>query len=163
MDPWGNVFLPGYGDHLSHVVCRTASPLCAPAQVGTMQLVAGCARSTSNTGTTGSGLDNTPGFSVSNGNANAAFNNHGSACSDLAGGDQYAAWYHRWRSCMGMFITAETATAIAFPGWCVGPLTSAYFSGNNPDLCSALGVHYAVGDGRVIAIVYPVVESWWDD
>ena len=94
VDPWGNVFLPGYGDHLSHVICRTASPLCTPAQVGTMQLLAGCTSATGNSGTTGFGLDATPAFST-NGNANAAFNNHGSC--GLIGRGRPAARHHRGR------------------------------------------------------------------
>jgi hypothetical protein len=28
LDPYGNVLGPGYGDHLAHIICRTASPLC---------------------------------------------------------------------------------------------------------------------------------------
>ena len=138
IDPYGNVFLPGYGDHLAHIICRTASPLCvtgtpAPSasnpiqvQVGYMGLVAGCAGATGSAGTTETGLDNTPGFSTA-ANTVLAFKNSGTCSTSLGGintprgitADVYGNVYY-----------AETATG----RWRVvlGPLTSSYFSGNNP-------------------------------
>ena len=147
LDPWGNILLPGYGDHLAHIICRTASPLCTPAQVGFMELVAGCAGGTGSAGTTGSGLDNTPGFST-NGNSSAAFNNHGSCTTSLGEintprgitADVYGNVYYG--------ETASYRFRVV-----VGPLTSAYFSGNNP-IYAALGVHYAsVTQGYAYTVV----------
>src|SRR6202012_3411018 len=66
-DPWGHVFLPGFGDHITHVIFRTASPLCTPAQVGTMQAVPGCVTNSGTSGTTGTGLDNTPALTLAAG------------------------------------------------------------------------------------------------
>jgi sugar lactone lactonase YvrE len=129
-DPYGNVFLSGYGDNLSHIICRAASPLCTPAQVGYMELVAGCVATTGGSGTGGStsviGNDNVKAVEVGAG-----------ACATVNGivdsprgitGDIY-----------GNVYFADTNTSRIRVA--VGPLTSSYFSGNNP-LYAALGVYY---------------------
>ena len=76
IDPYGNILLAGYNDHLVHIICRAASPLCvsgtaspsaaAPIQIpiGNIGLVAGCAYSAGSSGASGVGLDNTPAFST---------------------------------------------------------------------------------------------------
>ena len=146
IDPYGNVLLAGYGDHLVHLVCRTASPLCTAAQVGYMELAAGCAAATGSSGTTGAGLDNTPGYST-NGNSVMAFNNRGTCSTSLgevdsprgAAADAYGNVYYA--------DTASERTRVV-----LGPLTSSYFSGNNP-LYAALGVYYAsVTQGYVYTV-----------
>ena len=58
-DPYGNVFIAGYGDNSVHLVCNAVSPLCMAAQVGTMRLAAGCyttATAYPTQGNTGDGL-----------------------------------------------------------------------------------------------------------
>jgi pectin methylesterase-like acyl-CoA thioesterase/sugar lactone lactonase YvrE len=52
-DPYGNVFIAGYGDNLVHLVCNAVSPLCTAAQVGTMRVAAGCYTTTAAYGTSG--------------------------------------------------------------------------------------------------------------
>ena len=96
IDPYGNVLLPGYSDHLVHIICRTASPLCVigtpspsasnpiQVQVGYMGIAAGCAPSLTASGTTESGLDNTPGFSTL-ANSLTAFKNSGTCSTSLGG------------------------------------------------------------------------------
>ena len=97
VDPYGNILLAGYNDHLVHMICRTASPLCgsgapsaaAPIQIpiGNMGLVAGCAYSGGSSGVTGAGVDNTPAFTIA-GFSVAGFSNAGgssSACSTSLG------------------------------------------------------------------------------
>jgi sugar lactone lactonase YvrE len=125
-DPWGNVFLPGFSDHIAHVICRTASPLCTPAQVGTMQAVAGCVTNTGTSGTTGTGLDNTPALTLAAGTCSTSLgeiNTPRGIAADLYG---------------NVYI-AETAT---FRYRVVlGPQTSQFFSGANP-MWAALAVHY---------------------
>jgi len=159
MDPYGNILLPGYSDHLVHIICRTASPLCVTGtpspsasnpiqiQVGYMGIAAGCAPSLTASGTTESGLDNTPGFSTL-ANSLTAFKNSGTCSTSLGGintprgvtADMYGNVYY-----------AETAT-YRFRV-VVGPLTSSYFSGNNP-IYAALGAHYAsVTAGYVYTVV----------
>ncbi len=96
IDPYGNILLAGYNDHLVHIICRAASPLCvsgtptpsatAPIQiaVGNMGLVAGCAYSSGSSGQTGVGLDNTPAFSTApafSGFSGSLFVNAGSGSS----------------------------------------------------------------------------------
>ena len=138
IDYYGNILMGGYADHLVHMICLNASPLCvsgAPAptaanplqiEIGYMGLVAGCAGGTGSSGTTGTGSENTPGFSYTNYSL-AAFKNSGS-CTVALGevnkpegitGDVYGNVYYadstasRWRVVLG-------------------PLTSTYFTGNNP-------------------------------
>jgi sugar lactone lactonase YvrE len=126
IDPWGNIFLPGYGDHLVHVICRTASPLCTPAQVGYMELVAGCV-TTSLSGTTGVGSDNVQAAQTgiaSCGVANGEIDTPRGVTADLYGNVYFAE-------------TASFRFRVV-----LGPQTSSYFSGTNP-LWAALGVHYA--------------------
>jgi len=117
IDPYGNILLAGYTDKMVHMLCRTASPLCTPAQVGTMQLMAGCV-TTKGTGaaTGGVGQDGYPGSSVGTtcsnklGEANAPRG----ATADIYGNVYYAdSNSSRYRVVLG-------------------PLTSSYFSGNNP-------------------------------
>lgn len=72
IDPYGNVLLAGYSDNLVHLICRTVSPLCTAAQIGTMQLVAGCSQGTGSNGTGGAGLDNVPAFTTSAGTCTTA-------------------------------------------------------------------------------------------
>ncbi|HTW62702.1 MAG TPA: hypothetical protein VMD55_12920, partial [Terracidiphilus sp.] len=126
IDQWGNVFLPGYGDHIAHIICRAASPLCTPAQVGTMQAVAGCVTNTGTNGTSGTGLDNTIALTLNAGACSTSLgeiNTPRGIAADLYG---------------NVYI-AETAT-YRFRV-VLGPQTSPYFSGTNP-LWTALAVHY---------------------
>ncbi|HEY1647227.1 MAG TPA: pectinesterase family protein [Terracidiphilus sp.] len=125
IDPWGNVLLPGYGDHLVRVICRTASPLCSPAQVGFSELVAGCV-STSLSGTTGTGSDNVQAAQTGIASCTAANGEVNTPRGVTA--DAY-----------GNVYFAETAT-FRFRA-VLGPQTSTYFSGTNP-LWAALAVHY---------------------
>jgi hypothetical protein len=127
IDPYGNIFLPGYGDHLVRMICRAASPLCTSAQIGYSEAVAGCSTGTGVTGTTGSGLDNTPALKLSAGTCTTSLgevNTPRGVTADIYGNVYFA----------------ETAT-YRFRV-VLGPQTSQYFSGNNP-LWAALGVHYA--------------------
>jgi len=74
VDPYGNVLLAGYNDHFVHIICRNESPLCGsgapsaanPIQIpiGNLGLVAGCAYSGGATGVSGTGVDNTPAFTL---------------------------------------------------------------------------------------------------
>jgi pectin methylesterase-like acyl-CoA thioesterase len=54
-DPYGNIFIAGYGDNLVHMVCNVVSPLCTAAQIGYMRAVAGCTTGKAATGTAGAG------------------------------------------------------------------------------------------------------------
>ncbi len=123
LDYYGNILMGGYADHLVHMICLNASPLCGgtvsaatPIEIpiGNMGLVAGCAGGTGSSGTTGTGLENTPGFSYSAYSLNA-FKNSG-ACSTSLGevnkpegitGDVYGNIYYadsaasRWRVVLG--------------------------------------------------------------
>jgi len=95
----------GYNDDLIHVVCRTASPLCGSGTpsasnpiltaVGNMELVAGCAATTTGLGTAGTGLDNTPAFSTA-ANTVAAFQNSGT-CGTSKGELKHGARRNRGR------------------------------------------------------------------
>lgn len=128
IDPYGNVLLAGYGDNALHVVCRTASPTCSTAQIGTMQLVAGCVKSATSAPTGGVGLDNvkaaqtfvSAGCTPSNGELSAPRGVIG----DVYGNIYFA-------------DTSSSRTRVV-----LGPLTSTYFSGTNP-LYAALSVVYA--------------------
>ena len=161
IDPYGNVLFAGYNDAAIHIVCRAASPLCSAAapsptvgnpiqfQVGHMGLVAGCMPSTTSYGKSGVGLDGTPGFSTVT-NALTAFQN-GGACSTSLGeadgprgvyGDLYGNVYYADTN------TSRTRVVL-------GPLTSSYFSGNNP-LYAALETHWA---SPTAGYVYTVVNQ----
>jgi streptogramin lyase len=125
IDPWGNVFLPGYGDHIVHVVCRAASPLCTPAQVGYMEPVAGCV-TTAGSATSGAGLDNVQALQTGIASctaANGEIDTPRGVTADLYGNVYFA-------------DTASYRFRVV-----LGPQTSSYFSGTNP-LWAALGVHY---------------------
>ena len=127
IDPYGNVLIAGYGDNLVHVVCRTASPLCTSAQIGTMQLVAGCVQSPTSSGTGGIGADNVPAFRLSAGTCTAALGEVDQPRGVT--GDTYGNVY--WAG------TQTSRTRVV-----LGPLTSSYFKGTNP-IYAALGVYYA--------------------
>jgi hypothetical protein len=141
IDPYGNVLLAGYTDKMVHIFCRAASPLCSAAQVGTMQLVAGCVTTKgSGSATGGLGLDGNPGMSVGTtcsaklGETNAPRG----ATADIYGNVYYAdSNSSRYRVVLG-------------------PLTSSYFNGNNP-LYAALQVfgYYA---SPVMGYVYTIVN-----
>jgi sugar lactone lactonase YvrE len=138
IDPWGNVLIAGYGDNLVHVVCRTASPLCASAQIGTMQLVAGCSKNASSSGTGGVGADNVP-----------AVKTNASSCTTLLG--EVDAPRGVTADIYGNVYWADTNTSRTRV--VVGPLTSPYFTGNNP-LYAALGVYYpSVTAGYMYSVV----------
>jgi pectin methylesterase-like acyl-CoA thioesterase len=130
IDPYGNVLLAGYNTNLIHVVCRTASPLCAPANIGYMELAAGCVASSTSAGSAGAGLDNKPGIST------------GVACSTSLGEVDTARG--ATADVYGNVYYADTASE----RWRVvlGPLTSSYFAGNNP-LWSALEKNSSWYDG----------------
>ena len=140
-DPYGNVFLSGYGDNLSHIVCRAASPLCTPAQVGYMELVAGCVATTGGGGTGGStsviGNDNVKAVEVGAGacaTVNGIVDSPRGITADMYGNVYFA-------------DTNTSRTRVV-----VGPLTSSYFSGNNP-LYAALGVYYpSVSQGFMYSV-----------
>ncbi len=145
MDPYGNVLLAGYGDNAVHVVCRTASPICTAAQIGTMQLVAGCVKSTGSAPSGGVGIDNvkavqtfiTAGCTASNGEVDAPRGVSG----DIYGNVYFA-------------DTSSSRTRVV-----VGPLTSTFFTGNNP-LYAALAASYAsVTPGYAYSIVNPTGTS----
>jgi pectin methylesterase-like acyl-CoA thioesterase len=126
IDPYGNVLLGGYSDNLVHIVCRTVSPNCTAGQVGYMELVAGCSTGTGSNGTGGLGASNVAATKTSAGTCSTAYDEVGAPRG--AAGDIYGNIYFadtnasRWRVV-------------------VGPLTSPFFTGNNP-LYAALGVVY---------------------
>ena len=155
IDPYGNILLAGYNDHLVHIVCRTASPLCgsatpsaaAPIQipVGNMGLVAGCAYSSGSTGVTGAGLDNTPGFTTPTaGFSGSPFVNAGgssSACTTSLGevdqprgvsGDAYGNVFYadtaskRWRVVLG----PQSYNGVTNPLWTVLQENSIWYNGS---------------------------------
>ncbi len=139
IDPYGNVLLAGYGDNAVHMVCRAASPLCTPAMVGTMQLVAGCVKNAGSGPSGGVGVDGvqaaqtfvTAGCTTSNGEVSGPRG----ATADIYGNVYFA-------------DTNTSRTRVV-----VGPLTSTYFTGSNP-LYAALGVYYAnVQAGHVYTVV----------
>jgi hypothetical protein len=125
IDPWGNIFLPGYSDHLVRMICRTASPLCTPAQVGYSELVAGCV-TTSGSGTSGVGSDNVQAAQTGIATcaaANGEVDTPRGVTADLYGNVYFAE-------------TASYRFRVV-----LGPQTSSYFSGTNP-LWAALAAHY---------------------
>lgn len=69
VDPWGNVIIADYGNGLVHIVCNAVSPLCASAQIGDIELVAGYVKNATMAGgnvsgtTGGSAGDGTPAVS----------------------------------------------------------------------------------------------------
>jgi sugar lactone lactonase YvrE len=141
LDPWGNVLLAGYSDNLLHVVCRTASPLCTSAQIGTMQMLGGCVATTGGSATGSStsiiGIENVPGKVV---NSSCSSGNGTLAAPRGIAADIYGNVYY-----------ADTNTSRFRV--IVGPLTSSYFSGANP-LYAALGVYYpSVTAGYVYTVV----------
>jgi sugar lactone lactonase YvrE len=145
IDPYGNVLLAGYGDNGVHVVCRAASPICTVAQIGTMQLVAGCVKSAGSAPSGGVGLDNVKaaqtfvaaGCTTANGEVDAPRG---------ASGDIYGNVYFA--------DTSSSRTRVV-----VGPLTSTYFTGNNP-LYAALAPSYAsVTQGYAYTIANPTGTS----
>ena len=176
IDPYGNVLLAGYGDSAIHMICRYASPLCtvaAPAptasapiqiQVGYMGIVAGCVAGASGAGTTGTGVDNTPGFSTLNSTATnsasypaalsgsaSAFKNAGSCTTALGETSQPRGVT---ADLYGNIYYADTGTSRTRV--VLGPLTSSFFSGNNP-LYAALGSN-SPWSSPVAGYVYTVVN-----
>jgi sugar lactone lactonase YvrE len=154
IDPYGNILLSGYGDHLTHIICRTASPLCgngapsaaAPIQIpiGNIGLVAGCAYSGGSSGVTGIGLDNTPGFSTPTAAfAGSPFVNPGgssTACTtslgevdqprgvtaDIFGNVYYAdTGSKRWRVVLG----PQSYNGVTNPLWAVLQQNAAWYNG----------------------------------
>ncbi|MFP5277208.1 MAG: pectinesterase family protein [Acidobacteriota bacterium] len=160
-DPYGNVLLAGYNDNAIHLVCRAASPLCVTGtpsptaanpiqiQVGYMGLVAGCMKSSGSAGVGAPGLDNTPGFTTYS-NAVAAFQNGGSCSASLGEADQPRGV---GADIYGNVYYADTNTSRTRV--VLGPLTSPYFSGNNP-LYAALKTHWA---NPIAGYVYTVVNE----
>jgi sugar lactone lactonase YvrE len=144
VDPYGNILLAGYGDGLLHVLCRAASPLCSASQVGYMELLAGCVPtiggSSAASSTSMIGLSNQPAVVV------------GSTCSATSGGllasprgiaaDKY-----------GNVFFADTNTSRYRV--ILGPLTSSYFSGNNP-LYAALSVYYS---SLTVGYFYTIINT----
>ena len=154
LDPYGNVIIPNYSYNAIHLVCRNPSPLCtnvtpAPTtanpiqiKIGYMGIVGGClaAATTSTSTTSGIGLDGTPGFSTYNtstantasypatlsGSA-SAFKNSGTCSSSLG---EVLAPRAAWGDIYGNIYYADTSTSRTRV--ILGPLTSSYFSGNNP-------------------------------
>ena len=51
VDPYGNVIIAGYSEDLVQIVCNAVSPLCSPAQIGIMRILAGYSASSSASGT----------------------------------------------------------------------------------------------------------------
>jgi len=144
IDPWGNVLIAGYGDNLLHVICRAASPICTAAQVGNMEILAGCSNGTGSNGTGGVGSDNVLAYKTSAGTCSAAFGEVDAprgATADIYGNVYWA-------------DTSSSRTRVV-----VGPLTSSYFAGNNP-LYAALAVNYAsVTQGYAYSVVNPTGTS----
>jgi len=125
MDPYGNVYISGYGDGIVHMVCRTVSPNCTAAQVGYMEIVAGCISTTGGGSSSGYGLDNTPATSV------------GTTCTTSLG--EVDGPRGMTADIYGNIYYADTSTSRTRV--VLGALTSTFFSGNNP-LYAALGVNY---------------------
>jgi hypothetical protein len=137
IDPYGNVLLAGYGDNLIHVVCRAGSPLCTPAQIGYMEAVAGCVTSTGSYGSSGIGPDNAPALVTGTCGTNTSGEVSGprGVTADIYGNVYFA-------------DTNTSRTRVV-----LGPLTSSYFTGNNP-LYAALSADYAsLTKGYVYTVV----------
>ncbi len=137
IDPYGNVYLAGYGDNIVHMVCRAASPRCTAAQIGTMQIVAGCIAGTSGA-SGGVGLDNVQAAQLAVGTCSTAkgeVDGPRGVSADIYGNVYFA-------------DTSDSRTRVV-----VGPLTSSFFTGNNP-LYAVLGVNYAsVTQGYAYTVV----------
>jgi hypothetical protein len=116
VDYWGNVLLGGYSDNLVHIICRAASPNCTAAQVGTMQLVAGCSSGSGSNGSGGLGLSNTVAKSTL------------VACTTSLG--EVGAPRGAWGDKFGNIFYADTNNSRFRV--VLGPQTSTYFTGNNP-------------------------------
>ncbi len=127
IDPYGNVLLAGYSDKLLHVVCRTASPLCSPSQIGDMEMVAGCVASAGGSASGGVGADNVQAAEVGVGTCSASTGEV-----DQPRGITADAYGNVYFADTGSYRFRVV----------LGPKTSTYFSGDNP-LWAALGVHYA--------------------
>lgn len=138
IDPYGNVFLAGYNDKLLHVICLASSPICSAAQVGYMELVAGCVATAGGSATGGVGADNVKAAQVGVGSCSASTGEVDQPRGITA--DRYG----------NVFFadTQSSRTRVV-----VGPLTSSYFTGNNP-IYAALGVYYAsVTPGYMYSVV----------
>ncbi|WP_420236703.1 pectinesterase family protein [Telmatobacter bradus] len=164
LDAYGNVLIPEYSQNLIHIVCRYASPLCTtgtptatsanPIQVkiGYMGIVAGCSSGTATTGAAGLGYDGYPGFSTAT-SAVSAFNNSG-ACSSYYG--DVEAPRAAWGDIYGNIYYADTSSSRTRV--ILGPLTSSYFSGNNP-LYAALEVNTNWTSSNLLpSYVYTIVN-----
>ncbi|HEY5331219.1 MAG TPA: pectinesterase family protein [Acidobacteriaceae bacterium] len=160
VDAYGNVLIAGYGSQMIQIVCNALSPLCPGTagrkQVGSMYRIAGCVATvggaatgspTTNTvldtwaGTEGDNSFASP-FSNLSGDATAGITGTavGGTCPAVSTGTTVAsvASINQPRGVAGdkygnVYI-AETATAGAGLRFRVvlGPLTSTYFTGNNP-------------------------------
>lgn len=163
IDPYGNILLSGYSDHIAHMICRYASPLCGsgtpsaanPIQIpiGNLGIVAGCVPTGTN-GTNGTGSDNTPGFSV-NGFSLSAFNNSGGCSASLGeinqprgiSADAYGNVYYaetvseRWRVVLG----PQSYNEVTNPLWAVLEENSAWYNGTT--LLLHAGYVYTVAGG----------------
>jgi polygalacturonase/sugar lactone lactonase YvrE len=174
IDPYGNILLAGYNDHFVHIICRNASPLCGsgvpsaanPIQipVGNMGLVAGCAYSSGSSGVTGSGVDNTPAFTLPTaGFIGSPFVNSGgssSACTTSLGevnqprgvsADAYGNVYYadttseRWRVVLG----PQAYNGVTNPLWAVLDLNPSWYNGTTKFLSA--GYVYTVAGGSTVA------------
>jgi polygalacturonase/sugar lactone lactonase YvrE len=154
IDPYGNILLAGYNDHVIHMICRNASPLCGsgvpsaanPIQIpiGNMGIVAGCAYSSGSSGQSGIGLDNTPGFSTPVSTfSGSPFVNPGvssSSCTTSlgevdqprgAGADAYGNVYYadttseRWRVVLG----PRSYNGITNPLWAILEENASWYNG----------------------------------
>jgi len=153
IDPYGNLLIPQYGYNAVNLVCNTLSPLCSSANLGKMYLVAGCSTSTSGTGT--AAPQQTTALPLAD---NVAAHVNSGTCSTTIG----------TRGSSGEVGAPRGATADRFGNvWygdtdqsrfrvIPGPLTSTYFSGNNP-LYAALQV-YSGYSSITAGYVYTVVN-----
>jgi sugar lactone lactonase YvrE len=171
LDAYGNVLIPEYGQNLIHIVCRYASPLCtagvpAPTapnpiqvQVGYMGIVAGCAAANTGTGSSAVGLDGKPGFATSSSVNTSSYPTSlstfkVSSCSTSNG--TVEAPRAAWGDIYGNIYYADTSSSRTRV--ILGPLTSSYFSGNNP-LYAALEVNtYWTSSNLKPGYVYTIVN-----
>lgn len=143
IDPYGNVLVADYNADAVHIVCRTASPLCTSAQVGTMQLVAGCFNGTSSSSYAGKGAENTPAMSVSGAcsTSKGETNQPRGVAADMYGNVYYA-------------DTASLRYRVV-----VGPKTSSYFSGTNPVYAALAATYSSVTQGYVYTVAGSVTTA----